>query len=259
MGNIILIIAGIQSIIIILLIVKLIKSLKTIKRIKRLINVNLNVNSEEINNNLPDTKNMLILGNSISIHGICDYWWGEWGMASSTKEKDYVHLLAGKMAQHFNINFDTINFASWEYNSHDRTEVLLTINSVFNSKKYDYVIIQLGENVTNATTLEKDLNEMIKFIKSHNSSVKIAVVGNFWSKTQVDKAKIKACGKSMIPYIDLTLIQNEDYYAKIGTIVFGQDGKKHKIEHEGVARHPNDLAMEYIANNLFNTLDLHNS
>lgn len=30
-------------------------------------------------------------------HPICDYWWGEWGMAASKKQNDYVHLVAEKL------------------------------------------------------------------------------------------------------------------------------------------------------------------
>lgn len=35
----------------------------------------------------------LVIGNSITSHPINEYWWGEWGMAASKKENDFVHIL----------------------------------------------------------------------------------------------------------------------------------------------------------------------
>lgn len=41
--------------------------------------------------------NLLFIGNSITKHGKCSYWPGEWGMAASSPENDYVHLLVNKL------------------------------------------------------------------------------------------------------------------------------------------------------------------
>ena len=40
------------------------------------------------------------------------------------------------------------------------------------------------------------------------------------------------------------------------TIVYGEDGKKYKVEHKGVAGHPGDRGMEYIADSIINTIEL---
>ena len=36
-------------------------------------------------------KQVLFIGNSITLHGKGSYWWGEWSMAASAKSLDYVH------------------------------------------------------------------------------------------------------------------------------------------------------------------------
>lgn len=41
----------------------------------------------------PSRFNCLVIGNSITKHGKCDYWWGEYGMAASKLSNDYFHLL----------------------------------------------------------------------------------------------------------------------------------------------------------------------
>src|SRR5437868_4243223 len=44
---------------------------------------------------------VLFLGNSITLHGPSEKigWNGNWGMAASAGEKDYVHLLLGRIAE----------------------------------------------------------------------------------------------------------------------------------------------------------------
>lgn len=41
--------------------------------------------------------------------------------------------------------------------------------------------------------------------------------------------------------------ETADYQAGLGTIVYDQNGNGHVIEHEGVAVHPGDKGMKYIA------------
>ena len=50
-------------------------------------------------------------------------------------------------------------------------------------------------------------------------------------------------------FADLTQIKdNPDYCAGLGSTVYDGAGNPHVIEHAGVAKHPGDNGMEYIAN-----------
>ena len=43
------------------------------------------------------------------------------------------------------------------------------------------------------------------------------------------------------------IIGDIDYQCNIWTIIYGDDGTKHYVEHSGVAQHPGDNGMKYIA------------
>ena len=44
-----------------------------------------------------DAYNYLALGNSITKHAVCDYWWSEMGMAASSESNDYFHLVSSQI------------------------------------------------------------------------------------------------------------------------------------------------------------------
>ena len=66
--------------------------------------------SEKINNHKAVDKNILFIGNSITYHGICSYWFGSWGMASSSRDNDFVHLVVKKLGKNNNVNYAIVPF-----------------------------------------------------------------------------------------------------------------------------------------------------
>ena len=49
--------------------------------------------NKNVDKDINNEFNYLAIGNSITQHGICDYWWNKHGMAASKEDKDYVHLV----------------------------------------------------------------------------------------------------------------------------------------------------------------------
>ena len=60
---------------------------------------------------------VLFVGNSVTLHGPSEPigWFGDWGMAASGKEKDYVHLVEDHIKTKYpNASFCICNAADWE-------------------------------------------------------------------------------------------------------------------------------------------------
>lgn len=195
--------------------------------------------------------NYLCIGNSITIHPACDYWWEERGMASTSIETDYVHILSSLFANIFSsVSYNAINFSNWEITSWDRAETFSQIDSCL-STDIDLVIIQLGENANDTSTLEEDFNELITYCTDKTNGASIIVLGEFWKEPIKDVAKINACKETDATFVSLKDIQDKEYQCGLDTQVLDSNLKYHNVMHDGVAQHPNDKAFEYIANEIY--------
>lgn len=201
--------------------------------------------------------NILFIGNSITKHGLADYWWSDdRGMASSSLNKDYVHLSAAALSRKAGLeeNEASMNFFDWENQSKDRAETYSEISPYLNDH-INAVVVQLGENVSDTTTFEKDFEELLKYIHQNASAAKIVVVGDFWKDDTKEKMKKEAASACGAAYADLSAIwDDQSYQAGLGTKVEGNDGKEHVIAHDGVAAHPGDKGMQYIADQIVKEL-----
>ena len=215
--------------------------------------------SNEFVQNCKGGGNYLAIGNSITKHGICDYWWNEIGMAATKEENDYFHLVCSELTKEYgNVNSFAYNFSIWETQSADRAETLAVLDPYL-TEEIDLVTIQLGENATNLKTLETDFLYLLEYIQEKVPEAQMIVIGDFWEYKERDSLKEKAADSCGVPFIDLSEIKdNTEYECGIGTVVFDAEGKSHTVEHEGVAGHPNDKAMGYIAEKIINVLNREN-
>ncbi len=208
-------------------------------------------NKSEFYSKCGEGYDYLAIGNSITWHRICEYWWNEIGMAATTAEKDYYHQVVKNLEDKFgNVNSKAYSFIAWETLATDRAETYALIDLYLNDK-LDLVTIQLGENIQNTETIDRDYIELVNYIKQKAPNAKILLIGNFWSNSKVENAKINASKETGCEYVDLTFIQNkEEYQNKVGDIVYDAEGNEHPIDLNAVAAHPNDKAMKYIANEI---------
>ena len=192
---------------------------------------------------------VLFLGNSITLHGPAPSigWTGNWGMAASAKEKDYVHLLTASIAKATGTTPEirVRNIADFErgYDTFD-------IENQFREDlefKADIVILAVGENVAELATDEAKANygkafaRLLPIISQQGQST-IFVRGCFWKNEIKDAIMRKATDDAGATFVDIKELGGDESNAA---------RSERNIEHAGVAGHPGDKGMRAIADAIF--------
>ena len=197
---------------------------------------------------------ILFIGNSITLHGKCSYWPGEWGMAASKKENDYVHFLVNRFRNDgLQVDYAVTNFFKWEVMDYDRDEVLPLLDDYLKDS-YDYIVLQLGENITSTATLERDFDSLLSYLSKHMPKAKLLALSSFFIKDDVDNIKETCVFKWGGRYISLKDIRGTLPYMAGNNIKVEADGRIYTINHAGVALHPGDEAMAVMAGRLYDRI-----
>lgn len=181
---------------------------------------------------------MLFIGNSMTLHGknASLNWNGEWGMAASRAESDYVHLVKHSMEKKLNENIQSrvVNAVWIERNENDWQG---KVNGLKNGDALDYVVIFLGDNV--ATNDEVDFIKRLSVLYTtlqQRHFRKLVIVGSWWPKPLNDDLERFAL-KNGVPFVSLSdLWPNKSLYASA----------ERNIKNAGVGMHPGDKAMDII-------------
>ncbi len=188
-----------------------------------------------------DAYNYLAIGNSLTL---IPSW--RRGICSTRPDNDYFHLVV----KHLESQYDTVvaypyNMSPWE-RSNDRHSCLDLID-VYLSDKLNLVTIQLGENVTDQTTYEKDLEKLIDYVRQKAPKAQIIIIGDFWDKKKSAQRQ-QAAQNTHCAFVDLSeIINNKNYQSYEGQECLLPDGSTIQVSH-AAATHPGDKGMEYIAN-----------
>ena len=191
-------------------------------------------------------RRILFLGNSITLHPPkADIGWtGNWGMAASAEDKDYVHLLLGRFAAAAGGKLPESkveNIADFE-----RGYATLEIAERFHEAaafKADTVILCIGENVpelqtqTDRDRFKTAVKQLLAVVKGDGSPA-IYVRGSFWPNKPKDVALQEVCGECGGTFVDISRLSSDPrHYAR----------SERTISHDGVAIHPGDAGMAAIA------------
>lgn len=185
---------------------------------------------------------ILIVGNSITRHGPKAEigWHGDWGMAASAPEKDYVHRLYDMLRESgVDARFYVRQASHWERNFTDPS----VLSKYENERAFcaDIVIFRLGENVLNETlpSFQAAAKAFIEYLTPENGRA-IFTTG-FWNKPARDDLLRELARERGETCVELACTDD-------GLMALG------KFEHKGVAAHPGDEGMEMIAKKLHDAI-----
>jgi alpha-galactosidase len=190
-------------------------------------------------------QKVLFVGNSITKHGPkADIdWHGNWGMAATSEEKDYVHLVTQALAAKQVAQPEVMvkNVADFE-----RAHVGYDIVGKFADAaafKADLIVLCIGENVATLKTPEAQakyqerVTDLLRTLKA-NPQAAVIVRSSFWANSAKDTAMRQACQAVGGTFVDISVLsKNEKNYAR----------SERPYKHAGVANHPGDRGMAAIA------------
>lgn len=195
---------------------------------------------------------ILFLGNSITLHGPAPAigWSGNWGMAASAQEKDFVHIVTSSLSKATGTTPQVMvkNIAQFErqYATYDADEKL---KDAFGFGA-DLVIVAIGENVPALKSDEAKsqfgggLRKLLRGLKTDQHPV-IVVRSCFWSNQAKDQILKQACQEAGGIFVDIgKLGKDEANYAR----------SEREFKHKGVAGHPGDKGMQAIADAILDAL-----
>jgi hypothetical protein len=202
-------------------------------------------------------RRVLFLGNSITRHPPKEDigWMPNWGMAATTREQDYVHVLLRRMTAAAGgtppvARIENIVDFEQEYALRDFTARFAELADF----RPDTVILAIGENVA-ALATEQDqarFRDAVSTLLAHmmkNASPALVVRSCFWPDPAKDAALRQACADAGGTFVDISsLAADEKNYARA----------ERRFAHDGVAAHPGDTGMAAIADALWTAITTRN-
>ncbi|MBI3382483.1 MAG: SGNH/GDSL hydrolase family protein [Aquabacterium sp.] len=192
-------------------------------------------------------KNCLfVIGNSLTRHGPSSAigWQGEWGMAASAADKDYVAQLLKLLNQ------DAAG-ASWAAHKEDGGELerhpaLYHVADETSrlARQSALVVVEVGDNVDTGKT------PLPMFAQAYSQSLEalkpeagvLACVSTWWPSAEKDQLIKERCEKAGGVFVDISSIaRSPKSIAR----------NERTIAHDGVGAHPGDAGMKAIANKIF--------
>lgn len=189
---------------------------------------------------------LLFVGNSITFSSPNPNigWCGNWGMAASSAENDYAHLLAAKLVEYgMDLSLETRNVAAWEAKFQDFDLSKLQFLRDYDA---DIILVRLGDNVSEEAAVTGDLGEhlkeLIKFIDGERPS-KVVVTDSFFTYPRTNQELREAAQESGYFFCSIT-----DLF-RVENLALSE------YEDKGVGMHPSDKGMGEIAKRLFACLE----
>jgi hypothetical protein len=190
-------------------------------------------------------KCLVVVGGAITRHAPVEAldWHGDWGMAASSADKDFVSqllkLLQGRQGGRWAVHRDSAPGL-------DRNPAVYRIPEELSrlARSASVVVLQAGDDL--------DVREMplTSFTRAYAVTAgllrpaqgALLCVGTWWTNRQKDQAIKAACEQAGGVFVDL---------ADVARVQANYARNERSIAHEGVGTHPGDAGMKAIALKLY--------
>lgn len=180
---------------------------------------------------------ILILGNSIVAHDPKPEigWTGNWGMAASCRDSDFVHILTREIQQ---VNpsavIKYINIADFE-----RGYKTYSLSKLNDARFPDLLIVKLSENVDDKNA-EKDsfifyYNQLLNYVAPPQKNTVKVLLDGFWVNRNVNSMIKDYAQRNGSQFVEISDLSSDSTNTAKGL-----------FEHTGVASHPSDKGMRLI-------------
>jgi hypothetical protein len=190
-------------------------------------------------------RRILFLGNSITLHGpLAEIGWhGNWGMAASSKDKDYVHLVTSALARHIGARPEIMvrNIADFERN-YATYDVDLHMKDLF-AFDPDLVVLAIGENVPALASdaaraqFKAGVMNILRCALAKRHPL-VVVRSCFWADAAKDQMLQQACQEAGGLFVNA---------GPLGREAANAARAERSFKHAGVAGHPGDKGMKALA------------
>ena len=187
---------------------------------------------------------LLAVGNSITWHTPSTSldWPGNWGMAATKQENDYIHFLK-KLVQNAN---PSTNVRIYPRNMSDFEKSPATFDlerfAIADSFKPTHIVVFFGDNVSatqNATFSTSYINALNRL--TLKSSAQLFCVSTWWGNKAVDSTIAEGCKSKGGLFVDIGSVSKQP----------GHKADSGDFKNAGVSAHPSDLGMRAIASAIF--------
>ena len=192
-------------------------------------------------------KRILFIGNSITLHDIRPSigWHLECGMAASSRENDYVHIIKKRVREKdANAAFCICQASGWERSY--KTESPCAPYEAARNFDADIIIMRVVENCSLSEyvpeAFEKAYKEFAEFLNK-SGKARIIFTTGFWMHPGDELIK-KVADEFSSACVYLGDLGQDDSMKAIGL-----------FEHSGVAAHPGDKGMKFIADRIWSEIE----
>ena len=189
---------------------------------------------------------VLFIGNSITWHGVKEDigWYGDYGMAASCQEKDYVHVLRKMIGEkRGRVSTCIAQLAEWE-RSYTSETVLQEKYAAAKDFSAEIIVVRIGENMPKGSAPECKpyFDAMIKYFITDDTK-KVVITDSFWRNDARDTMIREIAEENGYEFCKISDLEGDPAAMAIG-----------QYEHRGVSVHPSDFGMEQIAKRIFERL-----